>query len=158
MGVRHELPKNWWFLPNGDFMISWCIGSRVDLISPRGNHFYNFCSLSSLITLLCQHFAYVASHLMRIETIVSALTNYDCKQKAHVQSRTPWSIHTRDMLPCCLSSACYAWERRSWDMRPRAVKRPSTARFHDNLAPANAIFSDTIISQVFLKWQRSKDS
>jgi len=33
MGVRHELHKNWWFLPNGNFMVSWCIGSRVDLIS-----------------------------------------------------------------------------------------------------------------------------
>jgi len=72
MGVRHELPRNWWFLPNGDFMVSWCIGSRVDLVSSWRNHFYDFCSLSSLITLPCQHFAYVASHLMRIETIINA--------------------------------------------------------------------------------------
>ena len=71
MGVRHELPRNWWFLPNGDFMVSWCIGSRVDLVSSWRNHFYDFCSLSSLITLPCQHFAYVASHLMRIETIIN---------------------------------------------------------------------------------------
>ena len=72
MGVRHELPRNWWFLPNGDFMVSWCIGSRVDLVSSWRNHFYDFCSLSSLITLPHQRFAYVASHLMRIETIINA--------------------------------------------------------------------------------------
>ena len=71
MGVRHELPRNWWFLPNGDFMVSWCIGSREDLISSWGNHFYDFCSLSSLIMLPCQRFAYVTSHLMRIETIIN---------------------------------------------------------------------------------------
>ena len=71
MGVRHELPRNWWFLPNGDFMVSWCIGSRVDLVSSWRNNFYDFCSLSSLITLPYQHFAYVASHLMRIETIIN---------------------------------------------------------------------------------------
>jgi hypothetical protein len=72
MEVRHELPKNWWFLPNGDFMVSWCIGSRVDLISSWRNHFYDFCSLSSLITLPCQHFAYIASHLTKIKTIINA--------------------------------------------------------------------------------------
>ena len=71
MRVRHELPRNWWFLPNGDFMIFWYIGSREDIISSRENHFYDFCSLSSLITLSCQRFAYVARHLMRIETIIN---------------------------------------------------------------------------------------
>ena len=72
MGVRYELSRNWWFLPNDDFMVSWCIGSRVDLVSSWRNQVYDFCSLSSLITLPCQHFAYVASHLMRIETIINA--------------------------------------------------------------------------------------
>ena len=71
MGVWHEPPENWWFLPNDDFMVSLCIGSRVDLISSWGNHFYYFCSFSSLITLPCQHFTYVISHLIRIKTIIN---------------------------------------------------------------------------------------
>ena len=71
MGVRYELSRNWWFLPNGDFMVSWYIGSRVNLISSRRNYFYDFCSISSLITLPCQHFNYVASHLIRIKIIIN---------------------------------------------------------------------------------------
>ena len=72
MRVRHELPRNWWFLPNDDFIVSWCIGSRVDLVSSWRNQVYDFYSLSSLITLPCQHFAYVTNHLTRIETIINA--------------------------------------------------------------------------------------
>jgi len=42
------------------------------MISSRGNHFYDFCSISSLIMLLCQYFAYMASYLIRIEIIINA--------------------------------------------------------------------------------------
>ena len=32
-GKWARTPRNGWFLPNGDFMVSWCIGSREDLVS-----------------------------------------------------------------------------------------------------------------------------
>ena len=48
--------------------------------------FLEFFSLSSLITLPCQRFAYVASHLMRIETIINTplglpLSSPTCNQR-----------------------------------------------------------------------------
>jgi len=32
-GSVARVPENWWFLFNGDFMVSWYIESREDLIS-----------------------------------------------------------------------------------------------------------------------------
>ena len=68
MRVRHEPLETSGFSP---MTISWFLGaSKEDFVSSWGNHFYDFCSLSSLTTLLCQHFIYAASHLIRIETII----------------------------------------------------------------------------------------
>jgi hypothetical protein len=123
MGVRHELPRNWWFLPNDDFMVSWCIGSRVDLISSWRNHFYDFCSLSSLITLPCQHFAYVTSHLMRIETIINTPLGlpsnggHACNRRAHAPS---------------LSCVCSGWQSpsRIWRRENRVSRAQESLERH----------------------------
>jgi hypothetical protein len=48
-GAGH--PRNRWFLPNGDFIISSCIGSTKDVVSHPRNDFLRFLSLSSLIGL-----------------------------------------------------------------------------------------------------------
>lgn len=32
--------RNHRFLPNGDFVVSWCVGARVDVVSPRRNGFF----------------------------------------------------------------------------------------------------------------------
>ena len=62
--------RNRWFLPNGVFTVSWCVGWSEDFVSPIGNDVYKFSSLSSLIRLTCQHFTYVAPHLIEIETTI----------------------------------------------------------------------------------------
>ena len=56
---RCETPRNWWFLPNANFIVSSGLGSRVDVVSPVGNGFFYFSSLSSLTRLPCQHFCLV---------------------------------------------------------------------------------------------------
>jgi len=37
MASKHQHPRNWWFLRNGDFMVFWCVGVRITGVSdPRG--------------------------------------------------------------------------------------------------------------------------
>jgi hypothetical protein len=49
------------------------LGTRVDSVSIRRKEtIFSLLSPSSLIRLPCQHFAYVASHLIEIETIINS--------------------------------------------------------------------------------------
>jgi hypothetical protein len=59
------------FLPIDVFAVSWHLESSEDVISPSGNDFYNFFSLSSFIGRHVTIFAYVAPHLLEIETIIN---------------------------------------------------------------------------------------
>ena len=131
MGVWHEPPGNWWFLSNGDFMVSWCIGSREDLISSWRNNFYDFCSLSSLITLPYQHFTYVVSHLIRIETIINI--PLICKLQNLVKpTRTPYE---RLVLELVFSRKAFTWSR-TLRMQPVKLIIPS---MHILCAPYNSL-------------------
>jgi hypothetical protein len=59
------------FLPNGNSMVSMCVGTREDVVPCRRNDFFNFPSLSSLISMTRHHFANVAPHLMKIEITIN---------------------------------------------------------------------------------------
>jgi hypothetical protein len=48
-----------------------------NLIYSRENHFYDYWSISSLITLSYQHFAYMTSYLMWIGTTFKGTPNTD---------------------------------------------------------------------------------
>jgi hypothetical protein len=47
--------RNRWFLPNGDFTVSSCLGAREDVVSPLRNRFLFLASLSLFINLPSQH-------------------------------------------------------------------------------------------------------
>jgi hypothetical protein len=57
--------------PYRRFAVSWHLESSEDVVSPSGNDFYNFFSLSSFIGRHVTIFAYVAPHLLEIETIIN---------------------------------------------------------------------------------------
>jgi hypothetical protein len=59
------------FLPIGVFAVSWRLESSEDVLSPSRNDFYDFSSLSSFISCHVSIFAYVAPHLLKIETIIN---------------------------------------------------------------------------------------
>jgi hypothetical protein len=61
--------RNGWFLPNVYFIVSTSI--NFDVVSLRRNNLLCFFSVSSLIRLSCQHFTYMAFHLIEIETIIN---------------------------------------------------------------------------------------
>jgi hypothetical protein len=52
-------------------MVSTCVGTREDVVPCRRNDFFDFPSLSSLISMTRHHFANVAPHLMKIEITIN---------------------------------------------------------------------------------------
>jgi hypothetical protein len=64
------------FLPSDVFAVSYLLDSSEDVVSRGGNDFYHFCALSSFISCQVTIFAYVASHLLGIETTIMLI--YRC--------------------------------------------------------------------------------
>jgi hypothetical protein len=58
--IRTVVLENGSFLLNGEFAVSTCVGARGDVVSPGGNDFYGFSSLSSFISCHVLNLAYVA--------------------------------------------------------------------------------------------------
>jgi hypothetical protein len=58
--IRTVILENGSFLLNGEFAVSTCVGARGDVVSPGGNDFYGFSSLSSFISCHVLNLAYVA--------------------------------------------------------------------------------------------------
>jgi hypothetical protein len=58
--IRMVILENGSFLLDGEFAVSTCVGARGDVVSPGGNNFYDFSSLSSFISCHVLNLAYVA--------------------------------------------------------------------------------------------------